>query len=115
MSYCRFSSDDHQCDVYVFESVNGFEVHVAAMRVVFKEPLPPQVPMEDVEAFVARIHHVSKMLEQATWTPIRLSHDGASFTFDDPRDCADFLLQLKAEGYLVPQYAINALQDEIPT
>ena len=37
MSYCRWSSDDFQCDVYVYESVaGGFVTHVAANRVVFR-------------------------------------------------------------------------------
>lgn len=24
MSYCRFSTDGHQCDVYVYESTDGY-------------------------------------------------------------------------------------------
>ena len=34
MSYCRWSSDDFQCDVYVFGSDTGFETYVARGRYV---------------------------------------------------------------------------------
>jgi hypothetical protein len=40
MSYCRWSSNDFQCDVYVYEDVaGGWTTHVACNRVVYSEPL----------------------------------------------------------------------------
>lgn len=45
MSYCRFSTDDYQCDVYVYEDVGGWwSTHVAGNRPVYAEPLPDPVP-----------------------------------------------------------------------
>lgn len=32
MSYCRFSSDNGQCDLYCYESNEGFVTHVACYR-----------------------------------------------------------------------------------
>ena len=48
MSYCRFSSDDWQCDVYVYADVaGGWTTHVAAVRFVFDKELPPPVENPD--------------------------------------------------------------------
>ena len=68
MSYRRWSSDDFQCDVYVYESVaGGFVTHVAANRVVFKDELPALVPFEPeyVDQFLARHNQVMAMVDAA--------------------------------------------------
>lgn len=40
MSYCRWSSDNFRCDVYVYESVHGgWETHMAGRRRLFA-PIP---------------------------------------------------------------------------
>lgn len=44
--------------------------------------------------------------------PIGLKYDGATFVDDTPQDCALTLKKLRAEGYNVPQYAIDALMTE---
>ena len=57
MSYCRFSSDDYQCDVYCYASVSGYYVtHVASNRPVLDGTLPPAVPWEkdNADAWLAR-------------------------------------------------------------
>lgn len=115
MSYCRWSSDDFQCDVYAYEHVyGGFMVHVARNRVVFTEPLPEDVPFEaeHLEAFMARHQKVMAMVDAAERKPIGLPHDGEDFCEDDAGACADRLESLRALGYQVPQYAIDALREE---
>ena len=115
MSYCRWSSDDFQCDVYCYESVyGGFETHVAGLRRVFKEPLPPEVPFEKehLEAFVARRQKIMAMCEESTLVKIGLPCDGKDFIDDDAGSCAARLMDLKSMGYRVPQYAIDALFEE---
>lgn len=44
--------------------------------------------------------------------PIGLPHDGEDFDDDTPDECADRLEHLRALGYRVPQYAIDALREE---
>jgi len=43
---------------------------------------------------------------------IGLPHDGDSFNHDTSKECAYWLLHLRAMGYRVPQYAIDALLEE---
>lgn len=115
MSYCRWSSDDFQCDVYVYESVGGgFVTNVAGMRVVFEEPLPQPVPFDKdhLDAFLARHDQVLAMVDAATREPIGLPYDGEDFVDPDAGTCADRLEALRRIGYRVPDYAIEALREE---
>ncbi len=43
MSYCRWSDDDFQCDIYAFEDETCFVVHVATNRRTPEESLPEWV------------------------------------------------------------------------
>jgi hypothetical protein len=115
MSYCRWSSDDFQCDVYVYEDcAGGFTTHVAGRRHVFKEPLPPVVPMDEKlkDEYFERYEKVNKMLDEANLVDIELPYAGESFNDDTAGECADRLEELRDIGYIVPQYAIDALREE---
>jgi hypothetical protein len=113
MSYCRWSSDDYQCDVYVYACVSGkWTTHVAARRHTFTETLPPPVDDPFSEEGFARHQRVSRMVEHATLVSIGGRHDGESFDDDTPGECADRLEYLRQCGYNVPQYAIDELREE---
>lgn len=113
MSYCRFSSDDFQCDVYVYEDcAGGWTTCVASNRRVYKEALPPEVEIDDVDSWMERYKKVNKMLDESDLVPIGLEYDGAHFNDNTPGECAGTLKMLKAAGYNVPQYAIDALEEE---
>jgi hypothetical protein len=122
MSYCRWSSNDFQCDVYVYESRDGFWTHVAARRPVFDGPLPPPADLPrgfteaQFEAWIGRRRAVDAMVDRATLVDIGGPHDGTDFCDRLPGECADRLVMLRDAGYWVPQSAIDALraeQDEI--
>lgn len=113
MSYCRFSSDDFQCDVYVYEDcAGGWTTHVASSRIIFNDPLPPRVSIDNPVAFLIRYTEVSDLVERATRIPIGLPYDGETFSDETPGECAETLEMLKDAGYNVPQYAIIALKEE---
>lgn len=115
MSYCRWSSDDYQCDVYVYEDISGgWTTHVACKRPVYEAELPPVVPFtpDNLQAWDERHGVVIQMLESAECPAIGLSRDGQSFSDSTPGECADRLVSLRDEGYNVPQYAIDALREE---
>ncbi len=113
MSYCRFSSDDYQCDVYVYESVyRGYVINVARSRIVFKKELPSPVSMKDTMLWLDRHNKIMDMVHAATREPIGLSNDGVNYCEETAEDCAIKLLDLKEEGYRVPQYAIDYLIEE---
>lgn len=119
MSYCRWSSDDYQCDVYTWEDVSGGWVTcVAGGRYVFTEPLPEPVDLphpftdEQFHAWSQRHDEVMRIVGAARTEPIGLAHAGARFHDDTPAACAQTLTMLRDAGYHVPQYAIDALLEE---
>ncbi len=119
MSYCRFSSNDFQCDVYVYASVGDFiAIHVAGSRVTPDTPPPPSIGdwwargEAGVEDFMARDKAVQAWLATAERKPIGLPHDGQSFQEPDEAAAADRMEALRAAGYNVPQAAIDALRDD---
>lgn len=116
MAYCRWSSDDWQCDVYVYEDVaGGYTIHVATNRPIFRDSLPEPVEWDpdNVEPWFTRHFAVMKIMERAERAPIGGPYDGETFRDPTPDACADRLEMLRAAGYNVPQYAINELRNEV--
>ncbi len=118
MSYCRFSSDDFQCDVYVYHDCGGWwQIHVATRRHVPKEPFPADVDRDDpdwIKHDVARHVEVCRIIGECDdFKTIGLPYDGWSYQEDTPGDCADRLEVLREAGYNVPQYAIDDLRTEV--
>lgn len=120
MSYCRWSSDDFQCDLYVYEDVaGGFMIHVAARaRRPPAETRPPPIGRwwersdEGIEDFTARSKAVEAWLDSAPWQDIGLPHDGQSILTEDAVSCADEVERLRGLGYRVPDGVIEALREE---
>jgi hypothetical protein len=140
VSYCRFSSDNWRSDVYVYEHVaGGWTTHVAGMKRAL--PPIPDFPLSRMPRFGAQLakgmrrptypsrwhevaahcafriygiwHHVHMWsVDVIPLKPIGLPHDGESFSDETATACADRLEALRAIGYHVPQYAIDALRDE---
>lgn len=123
MSYCRWSSDDFGCDLYIYETAEGFTIHVAACRYVFAQLLPPPVELsdpptvEELERYLLRHCDVVGMLDADTMQPIGLSNDGASFYLATANECANLVDQLATEGYRVPDGTAQAIRDDagVPT
>lgn len=127
MSYCRFSSEDRTCDAYVYEANWGWVTHVARNKVRWTIPLPAELPDIDWETALPheRADHIRAMVDRDVlvsdllrrfYTHEREDIDhpdaGETFTHDTPGECADNLERLKAEGFNIPQYAIDALREE---
>lgn len=127
MSYCRWSSDDHQCDVYVWADCDGgYRTELAGRRRVFKVPMPPPVtlPVGEpdsperaawAEATVDRMAAVSRLVDDETqfdWLDLPTPDGGHSYWHDTADECADNLERLRALGFNVPQYAIDGLRVE---
>lgn len=146
MSYCRWSSMNWRCDVYVYEDVGGgWTTHVAGRR-----RLLPAIPDLLGSKLSMRLRswvgvywdrETRKMIYPYRWRallyrpwtsflsfwhnrvhmgslhlsplrPIGLAHDGESFNDPTAGECADRLESLRDLGYIVPQYAIDALRKE---
>ena len=114
MSYCRWSSNDFLCDVYVYEHVHGgWTTHVATHKRVYKQPLPPPIDIDAPDRanrFVERWAAVDAIERELV--PIGLPDDGKTFEDATPGKCADRLEGLMATGYMVPQSAIDTLREE---
>lgn len=116
MSYCRFSSDDYQSDVYAYEDCEyGFVVHVARARFNFKEPIPPRVSVVEghEKEFHERYKKISSMCDAADRVKIGLPYDGKRFFESDLTSLKNRLLQLSSAGYRIPDSAFEAIEQEL--
>lgn len=119
MSYCRWSSDQFRSDIYCYESNHGFVIHVAANRLVSDQPRPEcqasNVSIDDprwVELSMNDWSAICAWADAARPEPITLEHAGEQFVEATAGECADRLRQLRELGYHVPQYALDALDEE---
>lgn len=116
MSYCRFSSLDFACDLYVYASADGFVVDVAANRIV--GPVPPLYrPTSDGEAEMRKANAAYQAqiayLEEAQRLPIDLPHAGETFTCADAGIALETLRRLRMIGYVFPDHVLEDLQTEM--
>lgn len=111
MSYCRWSSDNFKCDIYMYEGSDGYHIHVASLRYVGE--VPELAPKEDIDAFQESYQKQAVWMETAERAPIGLRADGEAFVYTDLKDCLSKLKELKEMGYLVPDWVIRNVQDEI--
>lgn len=102
MSYCRWSTDGFQCDLYCYSDGDSFWTHVSGSRYVFKEPLP-----EMTTDYFHWHQKVTQMCQEATLEPIGGPHDGETFTDATGAEWKATLLKLKAAGYRFPDYVIE--------
>lgn len=120
MSICRWSSDDQQCDLYIYEDVNGgITCHVAANHPVFSGPLPQKVydetnwneSEESIREFLARDREVSELIKR--YDPIGLPYDGCVYNVDTYSELFDLVFYLHMEGYHVPTYVFDIINEEM--
>lgn len=116
MSYCRWSSNDFDCDLYIYESCDDeWVIHVAGRRpLIDRSTLPPKVhPSEDVEGRFARHRAVMDLLEaDHDWENIALPYVGETLRLETAAECADKVEELIALGYHVPDGVVEALRED---
>jgi hypothetical protein len=112
MSYCRVSDECYLSDVYVYESREGFVIHVASHRYHSNQSRPKKPQTNNVDEVIAYHQACADWALRATTKPIGLPHDGETHTLASAKECAEKLLELREVGYYVPQYAVDALMEE---
>ena len=115
MSYCRWSSNDFQCDLYVYHGCNGvFYINIAGYRTVYKSPLPERIAYspENEKQFLERTKTMERLWEEADRVEIGLPFDGETFHEPDAESCANRVKQLISIGYRVPQGVVEALLED---
>ncbi len=116
MSFCRFSSDDFQCDLYCYEDMyGGYRTQVAQSRVVFNQPLPPKIDFTSgrMDDWLARHQVVQSMVREAKRKRIGLPFDGENFVDETLEDFLQRLLNLRKAGYRFPDSVIDAVKAEM--
>lgn len=123
MSYCRWSTDDFLCDLYVYESVGGFwSINVAGVKRVYHRPLPPYEARpfpakgrQRQREWVRRMRARDKARNKIGWhyKPIGGPHDGESFNEYSLEAAIARCEQLRAEGYRFPDYVLDELREEL--
>lgn len=115
MSYCRFSCNDYQCDVYAYESEEGFVVHVAQRKVDFQEPLPDPVEFEPhfAHEWLERHNKVLELVGRSPRVQIDLPHAGQTFVEETPQALLVRLKLLRDIGYRIPDTAFLYVENEI--
>lgn len=109
MALCRFSSDNHTSDVYVYESDRGWVTNVAACRFDVEIPAVPDICAVSNEVFMDAYQRQRAVLDTATTSPIGGPHDGEDFVDDDEPALRARLAQLRDAGYRIPDYVFDAL------
>jgi len=119
MSYSRWSDDDFQCDVYVYQSSGDdrYDVAVRGSKVIWDVELPPveELTIESADRWASRTSTIIRWLEDATkWhsEPIELEQDQWLRIFDTPGGAADWLDELVSKGVRVPEDVIPTLRKE---
>ena len=112
MSYCRFSSDNFGCDVYIYGSQYGYELHIAGNRVIGDVPKLTDL-LGNPEEFLKSHKAQMDFLDTAKRERIKLPYSGESFTFSEPIDLLEKLKELKSLGYRIPKYVFEEIEEEI--
>jgi len=118
VSYCRWSTDDFRCDLYVYEGNWAYTAHVADRRYVYTEPLPPAPDLtppfteDKMAAWMDRYEAAKTIRDRTPLVPIGLSFDGQTLNRDSPGEMADLLVELAAQGYRFPCEVIVELREE---
>lgn len=118
MSYCRWSSDNFSCDIYAYESDQGFVIHICGGR--YKGDIP-KVDMsflenntpENVQKYIDSSKKQSKHLKKYGTEPINLPLAGESFTFPDLQSFYDKMIELKNIGYVIPDRVFEIIKAEM--
>jgi len=113
MSYCRWSSNNWDCDLYCYESNEGFVTHVAANRVVGEIPVVPHLLSQDPDAWSKAHAAQMQFLDTGEWNVIGLASDGQTFVDDTLESFLERVKNLKVAGYHVPDFVIESIEEEI--
>lgn len=116
MSYCRWSSDNWNCDLYCYEDCHGgWTTHVAGQKKHHPDgkPCPEYVIDKGPEVFRDTYMAQQAWLDECVHKPIGLPHDGESFNDPDLESFKARLLYLRGVGYSFPDYVLEAVDEEI--
>lgn len=115
MSFCRWSSMNYGCDLYCYESLDGFVTHVADVRVVGVVPIVDdtllrEYSVKNSEEWLVQSRVQHNFLETAKYKSIGLPYDGQTFTDYSNESFLNTLAHLRDVGYTFPDITEEDLQ-----
>jgi len=127
MSYCRFSSDGYQCDLFAYRGERGFIIHIAEKRYNNAAPLVQDYlrlkkngkgwNKRSIKSFNVATKNwkkaQSKLSEEECFTKINLPFAGETLLFDDIEDFRDKMYELMEMGYQCDWGVIAIINEEI--
>lgn len=116
MSYCRYSSNNWNCDLYVWYDVDEYwVVMVASNRIVGDIPKCDLADLRDgkIEKFNADHEAQMAFVKDAQRQRIGGPFDGQRFQEHTLEDLKARLLELRAAGYRFPDYVLKDVEEEI--
>lgn len=115
MAICRWSTDNFESDVYVYEGYDGVEIHVAARRLALDSPLVDLPDLTDPattpEDWLAAHKLRRAVIDKSSTVPIGGPFDGTSFTEPDDESALARLRELARLGYRIPDCVWTALDE----
>lgn len=116
MSYCRWSSNNFDCDLYCYEDCHGgFTTHIAGNRHVGE--IPKLLPWHKTpsEEWFARYEAQRAWLDTCERQPIGLPHDCETFNDPDLPSLLARVQNLRALGYHCPDWVDDIIRSEMET
>lgn len=118
MSYCRWSTDNFKCQLYVYQHVDGgWAIHVANYKVVGDVPDDGWEDFIkegiDTDEFLLRHKRQMEFMETAKREPIGLPYDGDDFYPQTKEETIEILTMLKSAGYVFPYEIIEEIETEV--
>lgn len=116
MSYCRFSSNNWNCDIYAYEScMGGFDIHVASNRIV------GNIPKCDIrliidgkyEEYAKQYKKQMEFLDGCEREKIGHPFDGESFNSQTLTEFKEQMIELRRVGYNFPNYVLEDIEMEL--
>lgn len=108
------------CDLYCYESTDGWITHVAGNRVlgdIPKEPswdlLDPASPDFDLAKWIEQHNAIMEFLDKAERVDIDLPYAGEHFIDDDLPSFKSRLMMLRSVGYRFPDYVLEQVDEEM--
>ena len=110
MSYCRFSCDYHDSEVYVYDCGSGIVIHIAGVKLKHKYPgrrRETQGLNDWLECYRLARDWLSR---DAEWVDIDHPEAGEIYRELPIENAIKKLKQLKDDGFHIPDHAIEGLE-----
>jgi hypothetical protein len=113
MSYCRWSSDNFNCDLYCFEHCGGwFQTYIAGARQrtwlkLFNWLTDRRLKIDERRTYRSSRFRTWALPHWLTHKPIKLTNAGKSFEDSSEEEMFDRILALHKEGFRVPQHLLD--------